>query len=93
MASLKIASVRRPLTRRPRRRLRMPVVVVATFMAAMLGWPSTATASTSTVPAPNSTFGSDWGTYHGDAEATGVGAANTKILPSRKAWTSPVLDG
>ena len=38
-------------------------------------------------------FGSNWTTYHGNAEATGVQAAHTKLLPSRRAWTSPVLDG
>jgi outer membrane protein assembly factor BamB len=39
-------------------------------------------------------FGTDWTTYHGDAEATGArSAGQTKLLPSRHAWTSPVLDG
>ena len=38
-------------------------------------------------------FGANWTTYHGDAEATGVQAADTKLLPSRRAWTSPILDG
>ena len=38
-------------------------------------------------------FGSNWTTYHGNAEATGVHAAHTKLRPSRRAWTSPVLDG
>jgi outer membrane protein assembly factor BamB len=38
-------------------------------------------------------FGTDWTTYHGDAEATGVQSAQTKLLPSRQAWTSPALDG
>ena len=71
----------------------MPVVVVAALMAATLGWPSAANAGSSTESAPQTGFGSDWSTYHGDAEATGVDAAHTKILPSRKAWTSPVLDG
>jgi outer membrane protein assembly factor BamB len=37
--------------------------------------------------------GSDWTTYHGNAEATGVGAAQTRLRPSRRAWTSPGLDG
>jgi outer membrane protein assembly factor BamB len=37
-------------------------------------------------------FGSNWTTYHGNAEATGVQAAQTK-LPSRRAWASPTLDG
>jgi outer membrane protein assembly factor BamB len=38
-------------------------------------------------------FGSNWPTYHGNAEAAGVQPTSTKLLPSRHAWTSPVLDG
>lgn len=38
-------------------------------------------------------FGSNWTTYHGNAEATGVHAAQTKLRPVRRAWTSPALDG
>jgi hypothetical protein len=37
--------------------------------------------------------GASWTVYHGDAEATGVQAAQIKLLPSRRAWTSPILDG
>ncbi|HEY1670247.1 MAG TPA: PQQ-binding-like beta-propeller repeat protein [Trebonia sp.] len=37
--------------------------------------------------------GASWTSYHGNAEATGVQAAQTELLPSRQAWTSPVLDG
>ena len=37
--------------------------------------------------------GASWTSYHGNAEATGVQAAQTRLLPSRQAWTSPVLDG
>jgi len=37
--------------------------------------------------------GANWTTYHEDAEATGVQAAQLKLLPSRSAWTSPDLDG
>ena len=70
----------------------MPVVVAA-LTAAALGWPSTATAGTPTVSAAHSGFGSNWLTYHGNAEATGVHAAHTDLSPSRHAWTSPVLDG
>jgi outer membrane protein assembly factor BamB len=40
-----------------------------------------------------SSFGSSWTSYHGNAEATGVDAAHSKLLPSRPAWTSPTLDG
>lgn len=71
----------------------MPVVVVAALMAAALGWPSTATAGTPIAAAAKSGFGTNWTTYHGNAEATGVHAAKTDISPSRPAWTSPVLDG
>ena len=38
-------------------------------------------------------FGSNWTTYHGTAEATGVDAVHTSLLPSRRAWTSSALDG
>ena len=38
-------------------------------------------------------FGANWTSYHGDAEATGVQSAQTRLLPSQPAWTSPVLDG
>jgi outer membrane protein assembly factor BamB len=40
-----------------------------------------------------SAFGSNWTTYHGNAEANGVSAARTKLRPSRRAWTSSILDG
>lgn len=55
----------------------------------------TATAGAATPrPVPRaSDFGSDWTTYHANAAATGVDAAHTKLLPSRRAWTSPSLDG
>jgi outer membrane protein assembly factor BamB len=38
-------------------------------------------------------FGTSWTTYHGSADATGVQAAQIALLPSRPAWTSPILDG
>jgi outer membrane protein assembly factor BamB len=38
-------------------------------------------------------LGANWTIYHGDAEATGVEPEDTKLLPSRPAWTSPILDG
>ena len=45
-------------------------------------------------PAPEAAGpGANWTVYHGDAEATGVQAAQIKLRPSRRAWTSPVLDG
>jgi outer membrane protein assembly factor BamB len=71
----------------------MPTVVVAALMAGVLGWPSTATAGSPTAAAAKSGFGTNWTTYHGNAEATGVHAAKTNISPSQPAWTSPVLDG
>src|SRR6202021_685615 len=40
-----------------------------------------------------SAFGSNWATYHGDAESTGLEAVQTKLRPSRPAWVSPSLDG
>jgi outer membrane protein assembly factor BamB len=69
--------------------------VGAALAAATLGCFSTATAATTrsrTAP-PASGFGSNWTTYHGNAEATGVVAGHTTLLPSRRAWTSPALDG
>jgi outer membrane protein assembly factor BamB len=52
-------------------------------------------ASPTTVPATSKPRGSGgrWTTYHGNAQATGVQAARIKLLPSRRAWTSPKLDG
>jgi outer membrane protein assembly factor BamB len=38
-------------------------------------------------------FGSEWTTYHGTAEASGVQATRTSLRPSRPAWTSSHLDG
>jgi len=72
-----------------------PLAVGAALAAATLGCFSTATAATTrsrTAP-PASGFGSNWTTYHGNAEATGVVAGHTTLLPSRRAWTSPTLDG
>ena len=71
----------------------MPTVVVAALLAGVLGWPSTATAGSPTASAAKSGFGTNWITYHGNSEATGVHAAKTDISPSQPAWTSPVLDG
>src|ERR1700728_1221993 len=57
------------------------------------------TASPATTRSPASTEspaagpGASWTTYHEDAEATGVQPAQFQLLPSRTAWTSPVLDG
>ena len=38
-------------------------------------------------------LGANWTTYHGNALATGVATRGVKLRPSRKAWTSPSLDG
>jgi outer membrane protein assembly factor BamB len=55
---------------------------------------SATTLPASAGPVPGvSGFGANWTTYHGNAEATGVEAAQTELLPSRRAWTSPILDG
>jgi outer membrane protein assembly factor BamB len=77
-----------------------PLAVGAAVVAAMLGCASPATAGTATAGTASSSqvvrasgFGSNWTTYHGNAEATGAVAAETTLLPSRQAWTSPVLDG
>ncbi len=51
------------------------------------------TARSSPVGQASSAFGSDWTTYHGNAEATGLDEPLTKLRPSRRAWTSPTLDG
>src|SRR3984885_7679013 len=59
--------------------------------------PGSVSSSPATAPAiPNpgaAGSGASWTTYHGNAEATGVQAAQMKLLPSRRAWTSPILDG
>ena len=92
-SALKAVRASRTVARGTRRHLRLPLVVVAALMAGTLGWPSTAIASSRAVTRASSGFGSNWTSYHGDAEATGVHAASTKLLPSRPAWTSSVLDG
>ena len=76
-----------------RRHMQASLVVAAALTAALLGWPNTAIAESRAAPVASSGFGSNWATYHGDAEASGVDAAPTKLLPSRPAWTSPALDG
>ena len=49
--------------------------------------------SSSPVHGSSPGFGANWTVYHGDAEAAGVQAVPTTLLPARQAWTSPVLDG
>jgi outer membrane protein assembly factor BamB len=73
--------------------MQVSLVAAAALTAGMLGWPSAAIAESRAAPVASSGFGSNWVTYHGDAEATGVDAGSTNLLPSRPAWTSPALDG
>jgi outer membrane protein assembly factor BamB len=46
----------------------------------------------SAAPVPTSGFGSNWTTYHANAEASGI-APRAQLRPSRRAWTSEALDG
>jgi outer membrane protein assembly factor BamB len=64
----------------------MVVALLCCFGIAIAG---TARSGSSSRP---SGFGSNWTTYHGNAEATGRQAVQTK-LPSGQAWSSPKLDG
>jgi outer membrane protein assembly factor BamB len=62
--------------------------------AAASGSASSSPGATPAIPEAGTTgFGANWTGYHANAEATGVQAAPTKLLPSRSAWTSPTLDG
>ncbi len=79
-------------TVRARRHVRLPLIVMATLLVATLGCSSAAIAGSRATPRASSGFGSNWTTYHGNAEATGV-SGSVKLLPSRSAWTSPALDG
>ncbi len=77
-----------------RRRLHLLLAVgaAAAVLACCLGIATAGRASASQ-PLRISGFGSDWTTYHGDAEATGVDTARNALRPARKAWTSASLDG
>ena len=68
-------------------------MVLVAVVVAVLGLTSTATARSSVASGDSSGFGSNWSTYHGNAEATGVHAPATDLSPSQQAWTSPALDG
>jgi outer membrane protein assembly factor BamB len=58
------------------------------------GTASGSVSSAAETPKPEDTgSGTSWTTYHGNGEAAGVQAAQIALLPSRRAWTSPVLDG
>jgi outer membrane protein assembly factor BamB len=67
------------------------LVAAGTAMLCCLTAATSSSASSSS--AGVSALGSNWTTYHGDAQATGVDSAQTKLRPSRRAWTSPALDG
>jgi polyvinyl alcohol dehydrogenase (cytochrome) len=65
---------------------------VAGSAATTVGSATAGAASARPVPRV-SVFGSNWTTYHGNPEATGVAVAQTKLRPSGPAWLSPTLDG
>jgi outer membrane protein assembly factor BamB len=68
--------------------------VVAATAVALLCCVGAAIAGTArSTPTRASGFGSDWTTYHGNAEASGVQAPQARLRASRAAWTSPTLDG
>jgi outer membrane protein assembly factor BamB len=69
------------------------LVVLAAVTASTLAWASAATARSQAVPAAASNFGTNWPTYHGNAEASAIMPTSPKLLPSSHAWTSPSLDG
>ncbi len=66
-----------------------------TVTTAWLGCFGAAVAGTPGSPARTSAsgFGSAWTTYHADAEATGGAEVQSRLRPTRRAWTSPTLDG
>jgi polyvinyl alcohol dehydrogenase (cytochrome) len=68
-------------------------VGVAVAAAALCWFIESAGAAGSSAVPRGSGFGSNWSSYHGDAEGTGVQATSTTLLPSRQAWVSPMLDG
>jgi outer membrane protein assembly factor BamB len=91
-SAVRVVRASRTAARGTRRHLRLSLIVAAALMAATLGFSSTAIARARDAGVSFG-FGSNWTSYHGDAEATGLRAASTKLRPSRPAWTSPVLDG
>ena len=86
-----MAAVRRGARGRLRASLDVGAVLTGAFLCCF-GTVTAGTARSSPVPRASG-FGSDWTTYHGNGEATGVDAAQTKLRPSRRAWISPTLDG
>jgi outer membrane protein assembly factor BamB len=81
----------RSARQRPRALLAVCVAIAAAALC-YFGTAAAGTASSSPV-ARASGFGSNWITYHATPEATGVDPTQTKLRPSRRAWTSPTLDG
>jgi outer membrane protein assembly factor BamB len=77
------------------RHLRAPLAVGAAAAAVTFCCLSGATVGATNLRsiAETSGFGTNWTTYHGNAEDTGVVAAGTALQPTRTAWTSPTLDG
>ena len=89
----------------PPRRVR-PLVIVAASVAvlAMTGPAASAatttttaagggTSTTTTTTAPSSSSGSSWTVYHGDPAGSGVATPVAGVTTTRRAWTSPALDG
>jgi outer membrane protein assembly factor BamB len=72
-----------------------PLALALAVTVALCGCFSTAGAGTakSGHASRASGFGSNWSTYHGNPEASGVQAARTNLRPLRHAWTSPTLKG
>ncbi len=67
---------------------RLKLLVVAVTSLLVTG-PSVGAATTTTVPAT----AASWTVYHGSHNGDGVSAAVTSVNLSRRAWTSPELDG
>jgi len=90
----------------PPRRVRPLVIVLASVaLLAMTGPAACAaaattttaagggTSTTTTTTAPSSSSGSSWTVYHGDPAGSGVATPVARVTTSRRAWTSPTLDG
>jgi outer membrane protein assembly factor BamB len=77
------------------RHLRTPLALGVVIAAITLSCATvSAVAATHSIRAPRATgFGSNWTSFHGNAQDTGVDAAHTALTPTRLAWTSPTLDG
>jgi outer membrane protein assembly factor BamB len=77
------------------RRLRAPAAIAALAALTTVGAVGVSAVGASGSPTATraSGFGSNWTTYHGNPQDTGVDAAGTTLRPTRTAWTSPALDG